>query len=261
MKRILGGFAVVLLLLSALPAAAQSILLLNQQCGSPTPSVAFFPTALQNRGLAATITLNDAAFRTALTGGGPWDLIIVDEYSSGLSAATLTAIQNYIAGGGRAYMNHWAWDAATATSFGVTLGASYTTPITIYRWVPANPLFTTPNVLNTLIPTLDTCNVDGFFFTGNGGATEIGGYTAGATAGQAAVIVGNGGRTVLFGGIIGLFNGDNNGNGRPDGLELAENVLWYFFGAPTLIPVASTVGLALLALALVAGGAVALRRL
>ncbi len=223
MNRFLTVFIVAAALVA--PASAQSVLLLNEECGG---SAELFPTALTNAGLTFTETNDAASFETELTTGGPWDIVIVDEYANfinptkerpngRLSQESLTAIQDYIANGGVIYMNYWAWDPATAASFEATLGATYTVPQPILIWEPTFPLLNIPNTVGDMTPTADTCNTDGALFEPTGGGNAIAGYTATPTTGQAAIVVGNAGRTILFGSIIGLFG--------TDGPAFAENVV------------------------------------
>ncbi len=239
---------VCLSLVIGVPAGAQNILLLNEPCGG---SIEHFPPALTNLGLAFTETNTDADFLNALTTGGPWDLVIVDEYSALLSAGSLTEIQNYIAAGGVAYMNYWSWDAAMAASFEATLGASYTVPLTIFRWDPAAPVFNNPNAVPDLVPDDDTCNADGAMFEPTGGGIAVAGYTAAPTAGEAGIIIGNEGRTLLFGGILGLFGAD--------GQAFAENAVEFLlFGGgpagPPIVEVPALDGLGLTVLAVLLAG-------
>jgi len=257
----LAVLTLVLICLATAPAGAQNILVLNEECGG---SAEYFPAALSNLGFTFTETNDDATFFAALTDGTAWDVVIVDEYANGLGGATLTEIQNVIAGGAMVYMNYWTWDGTTATSFETTLGSHYSAPIDIFRWDPAHPLFTNPNAVPDFVPSQDTCGTDGAFFDAIGGGQAVAGYTATPTANQHGVVVGNSGRTVLFGGIIGLFDGDEDSDGRADGLEFAENVCQFLLGgvrqaAP--IPTTSPVGLMALIALLAGAGFIVVRRM
>lgn len=232
MKRACAGLGLAVLLLGGW-AAGQSILVLSDQCNR---SVAHFPAALTALGLEFTETSDSYDFFLALTEGEPWDLVIVDEYSSRLDEDTLVAIADYIAGGGRVFMNYWEWDEDIAAAFEAELGESYFDPIAIYPWDEGHPLFSTLNVLGTLDPAANTCDSDGAYFQPAGDGVAVGGYTPESAQLQAAIIVGNEGRTVLFGGILGLFSGDDNDDGRADGLEFAENVVAFLLAAPIVRP-------------------------
>ena len=257
----LAVMTLVLTCLAAVPADAQNILVLNEECGG---SAEYFPAALSNLGYTFTETNDDAGFFAALTDGTAWDVVIVDEYANNLGGATETEIQNLIAGGAMVYMNYWTWDATTAASFETTFSSHYGAPINIFRWNTAHPLFTNPNAVPDFVPSQDTCSSDGAFFDAVGGGQAVAGYTATPTAGQHGVVVGNTGRTVLFGGIIGLYDGDEDSDGRPDGLEFAENVCQYLLGgglqaAP--IPTTSPFGLMALIALLAGAGFIVVRRM
>ncbi len=235
MKRVLAGLCVVPLFLGLLGVSGlgQSILVLSEQCSS---SVAHFPAALKGLGLDFAETSDEFDFFVALTEGGPWDLVIVDEYSRRLGGETLDAIADCIAGGRRVYMNYWDWYEETASPFGVLWLSDYEEPLPIHIWETQHPLFTTPNVVMLLQPTADTCIVDGAFFATTEGGVALAGYSPDPAEDQAAIIVGNEGRTVLFGGILGLFSGDEDDDGRADGLEFAENVVAFLLAVPIVRP-------------------------
>lgn len=206
----------------------QAILVLDEQCQG---SSSYFPRALDNLGYKYTLTSDEEELVAALSNGGPWDLIVVDEYLHRLGTDTLSRLEAYVKAGGRLYMNHWAWNESLAAALGAVLvpESRYTKPLQIYAWEPEHPLFTTPNRFASLVPAKDTCGADGAKFKPAEGSLALAGYTTSSAAGEAALIIGNEGRTVLFGGIIGLFSGDEDQDGREDGLEFAENVVRYFF--------------------------------
>jgi len=209
----------------------ENILVLNDECSG---SAQHFPAALANLGLDFTETTEDADFYAALTGGTAWDVVIVDAYGNSLAPATITELQSFIAAGGRLYVDYWGWASAPdlAAALEASVVSTYNSPITIYRWNASHPLFTTPNAVPDLAPSMDTCITDGARFNAVGDGVEVAGYTPAPTANQHAVIVGNGGRTVLYGGILGLFSGDNDSDGKSDGLEFAENVVNYLLPKP-----------------------------
>lgn len=222
--------ALLLLVLAAAlaaPSGAQSVLLLNNACGG---SLELFPPALGNAGLAFTEVTTPADFTTQMA--APWDIVIVDAYNNtldpitgeskgdALTSESIAAIEAHIAGGGVLYMNYWNWAAAPASllaAFEATFISDYTVPAPILIWEPGHPLFNNPNAVGDMTPTLDTCNRDGGLFEPTGTALGLAGYVAAPAPNQAAIVLGNDGRTVLFGGIIGLF-----GNEGPD---FADNVV------------------------------------
>ncbi len=216
------SLGLVMLFLTSYPAGAQDVLLLNEQCGGST---AYFPAALTNLGYDFVETNDAWTFYDQLTDGTLWDLLIIDEYLSRLDPLITAEIQAYVAGGGRVYMSYWAWDGSLALSFEAELIDHTYHPLEVYRWQPGHPLFDGINAVPDLVPSRDTCRADGARFEPIGSA--VAGYSAAPSPGQAGLIVGNEGRTVLFGGIPGLFDGNVDGDLMPDMLELAENVILF----------------------------------
>ena len=210
-------------------AQAQHILLLNDQCGGST---AHFPTALGNLGLAFTETNSSSAFLVALQSGTAWDLVIIDQYAQFLGSEVIAEVGRYVEAGGRAYINYWDWDFDLARIFDAEPLTSLFSPAPIRRWDAAHPLFATPNAVPDLTPTRDTCHRDGARFRVIDRGYAAAGYTASPASGEAGVIVGNDGRTVLFAGIAGLFDDDADFDGIADMAELAENAIRFLLEIP-----------------------------
>ena len=208
--------------------AAPNILLLNITAGISE----YYPAALTARGYTFTETNNVADFHTALTNGTEWDLVLVDNYDGVIDDSTLVSIMNYIGKGGLCILNYWNLNWALADIFGANMRLSdynYTTPLPVKRWEPTNPIFTTPNAIPDLTPvggdSLST--VDGFYLQPNDDAAAVAGYTPAAADDQAAIIIGNEGRTILLGITPGLFG--------PPMEKLLENCIEYVFApAPPL---------------------------
>jgi hypothetical protein len=252
MRFLSGRIALVLLVIAgfaAVPLKAQNVLLFADTCGS-APDL--YSTALSNLGLSATVVGDDAAFQTQMA-GGPWDLVLVEVYGDSLSAESEGALAAYVAGGGRVALSTYDWRDSLANIFEADLLSTYDTPLNIETWT-SHQLFTTPNsVPDPLVPATDGCSTDGGRFQPIGGGVAVGGYTGAPASNEAAVIVGNSGRTVLFGGILGLFGDDNDSDLKADGVEMAENIISYLLGvapAATAAPVPTVTEWGLLALAL-----------
>ncbi len=202
-------------------ADAPRILLHNSPC---VGSQEHFPGALNNLGHAFTETDTQSALAQALANDGPWDLVIVDEYSDFIDSAA-GALAAHVDSGGKAYMNYWNWTPTLASIFDATVSASYSAPVAINDWDSAHTLFNSPGAVSTpLTPDRDTCFTDGARFGLESGGVAVGGYSGSPSANQAGIIVGNDGRTVLFGGILGLFD---------EGAAFAENVVAFLVGGGT----------------------------
>ena len=216
---------VLMLTAAASVTAAPNILLLNIPAGSPE----YYPAALNARGYTFTKTSNVTDFHAALTGGTEWGLVLVDNYDGTFDDSTLVSLMNYIGKGGRCAVNYWDMDWALANILGANMRPSdysYTTPIPVLRWEPANPLLTTPNAIPNLMPVGgdSPSTVDGFYLQPCDDATAVAGYTPAAADYQAAIVIGNGGRTILLGITPELFG--------PDMEKLIENCIEYLAAPP-----------------------------
>ncbi len=165
-------------------------------------------TAANSVGLAPTVVTTEAAFVTAF-GGGSFDLVIIDQPSNGIAAATATSLSTYIAGGGRLFLSYWDMDgnfnatsaATLRPAFGVAAASEFTAALPVNVWVPGHPIFNNPNAIPAVIPTdgTDPWLDDGDRFTAAPGATALAGFTVAPAAGQAAILQANGGRTLING--------------------------------------------------------------
>jgi len=189
--------------------------------------------ALTNLGISFTETTTDAEFLAQLTAKEVPGIVIIDCYDTILSAATNQAIRDYIAGGGIMWAASNNWENATAYTFGALLGATYDEPKEIYPWATSHPLFAGRHDVPDLIPTFGTCGSanEGFYLTALVGSRAVAGYFNG----EDAVVIGNGGRTVLFGGVPGMFAGNFDLDSTVDGLEMAENAIDYLTDGPIFI--------------------------
>ncbi len=174
---------------------------------------------------------NVTDFYDLLTDGIPWRVVLIDDYATELSTATQSALATYVAGGGHVGIDYWGWlyDPSFAATFDASYVSYFSTPLQIFPWVPDHPLWTAPNALpNSLQWTDDPCTtgtVDGatfnptsygrviaYFGAVYAAPTASPAYSSGPdfvdpTTDDAAIIVGNGGRTVLFGGMLANYNG------------------------------------------------------
>lgn len=204
----IGIFAAVSILAAAATvAAAPNILLLS----IPPRSPGYYSKALIALGYPFTQAGNVAAFYAELTNGTQWNLVLIDNYDGPFDDGTLVALMNYVGKGGRCAMNHWDLDWALASAFGAGMkpsGYYYMSPIPMLRWEPANPLFTTPNAIPDLTPVYDPSpsTIDGFYLQPHDDATAVAGYTQTAADDQAAIVIGNEGRTILLGITPELFD-------------------------------------------------------
>ena len=190
-------------------------------------------TACNNLGLACTVA-GSADFVTELTGGA-WDLVVMDLPSNVPAGDWQGELSTYIAAGGRVIQTGWnSGDfAVLAADFEVILSGDHE-PIPFYQW-NASTLFSTPNpVPSTMNPADDDWGTNGFLLTLTpaGSAVAHAGFVPAPAAGQAAIVVGNTGRTI-FNGLLfdDYFPADDDGSGKDDIVEMVENQIQLVLGA------------------------------
>ncbi|MCA8962807.1 MAG: hypothetical protein KDC38_19925 [Planctomycetes bacterium] len=160
-------------------------------------------------GYTVTAVVSDVAFDLEVS-TGTWDLISIDVPSSGMTQTVVDAVANHIAAGGKAMIGFWNLDAAIGdglrTAFQVETAVDYTFPLPIYAWDVSHPIFTVPNLIASPIPIgQDAWADDGDRMTAAATSVELGGFVDTATTGEAAIILGNDGRTICNGFVYDSF--------------------------------------------------------
>lgn len=153
-------------------------------------------------------TASSSTFNPLLT-GQTWDLIVVDCPNAVPGSPQWTPLINYVNGGGRAIMSFWDLDndsgygdPALPGAFGVSVTSSFSTPQNVYRWQPGHAVFNTPNLVGDLTSWTDDYwidNGDTLALAAGPGAVGVAGFTTTSQAGQAAIVIGNSGRTIYNG--------------------------------------------------------------
>lgn len=185
--------------------------------------------ALDNLGFSYQYVGNDASsFLTFLTTQS-WDLVVIDEPGS-LSNAW-DQLNTYVMDGGcliystyyMSYMDgHPLWAA-----LGVAYVSSFNSPLDVYQWDTAHPIFTTPNALpNPMDGFNDDWGDNGDIVSTVGDGTAIGGSTASPSA-DILLVVANGGKTVFNGFLLADMDGDADTDGTIDAIELWENEIMF----------------------------------
>ncbi len=209
-----------------------NILIYADDAFHPAPNT-YVDQALNNLGLTYTAHYDSdfAGFEADLTGGGPWDLVIFghENYNTDLTTI-LNALDTYIAGGGRVIFNTWemSW---TSHAFWTTMGVAYASddgspPDPVYWWDTSNPLFNSPESVPQLTTPADVgygtyaCKVNPL-----AGFDAIAGHVPAVTAGEAAIVPGNDGRTIFKSFLDGQFGQDADTDGIADGVELWINMI------------------------------------
>lgn len=270
MVRMYANAALTLGALVAAPLAGQNVLLFDDNSVDAT-AFAVLDRMLQDEDIEGLTVASSVDFAGYLATGG-WDLVVMDMPSNRPSDPNWqVAIATLIFGGSCAIQTAWLVDDAVALSsaFEITVGAAHTA-IPFFAW-NADPLFSTPQGVPSPMAVADDLWADnGFFLDPVGGAYAAGGFVGAPAAGQAAIVVGNDGRTIFNGFLFDDFSPANaDADGLADIEELIENEVRQTLAAGcatsrgTLIQAIPTLGeWGLLASALALGGAgvVGLRR-
>lgn len=227
---------VILLATLASSASAQTILIYDEN----TTNMRAIDAATR---LGLTFTRGRAADFNTLLRGSRWDLVIVDMPSTEPSGMWQAAIVDHIAAGGRAI--HTQWQSASLGGLGaayqVTVGLGHDT-LPFYRW-SMDSLFTTPQVVpDRFTMIMDLWGTNGFYLEPMMGARAAAGFTMTPTANQAAIVIGNSGRTIFNGFLFDDYAAfDTDADGIPDITELVMNEIALL---AAIFPTAPCVGLA-----------------
>ncbi|MEW6757678.1 MAG: hypothetical protein AB1347_05610 [Acidobacteriota bacterium] len=193
----------------------------------------FLDQALQYWGLpyAAYYDGDFAGFEAALELGGPWTLVLFGNDNYGAPESVLDALQTYVAGGGKLILNTWVLGWYTGHPLWTTLGVgsavdNYDPPAPVYWWDPSHPFFTDPMA----VPELTSLSgyrygTYGQFVEPLPGFEALAGYTGSPSEGEAAVLLGNDGRTVYKAFLDGQNDADLDGDLIQDGVELWINLV------------------------------------
>jgi hypothetical protein len=157
---------------------------------------------------------------------GPWDLVIFADDSYVVSSSTLAKLRAYVAGGGRLALHSWQVSAYPADPLWADLGVRFVAddpdpPDPVHWWDPAHPAVTIPEQ----VPELTRLNAGMYQIYGQhvealAGTEAVAGYTTAPRVGEAALVIGNGGRTAFRGFVDGQNDADLDTDGVRDGVEL-----------------------------------------
>lgn len=179
--------------------------------------------------------------------GSEWSLVILDMPSTTPSEGFGSLIE-YIEGGGKAIMSYWGLqlDPALAAAFEVESVSSFESPSDVHPWDLAHPIFNSPNPgIGSLTSWTDWWFDDGDRLNPVGSAVALAGFTTTSQSGQAAIVLGNNGRT-LYNGF--LWDSLDGATGIP---LIANQISFLLNGEEEAIPEPATLfllGPALLAL-------------
>jgi hypothetical protein len=215
-----------------IPSAPLNILVYADDYFHVAPNT-FPDQALQILGLAYTAHYDDdfAGFETSLT-GGTWDLVLFGNDSWAPPASVWTALDSYVNSGGMLIINTWYIYNDPANSLWSTLGFTWVgddndPPDPVFWWVPGHPFFNNPESVPEFTSlTDDRYGIYGEYVEPLPGFEALAGYTTpGPDPNQAAMIHGNGNRTVFKGFLDGQNDANLDADGLMDGVELWINMI------------------------------------
>jgi len=229
LRKLIGSTLVATVLLASTTiASAASILLYDENTSNDIPQ-----QALSNLGMAYTVA-GSGNFNSLLTTGGPWDLVIMDVPST-IPSGGFSALGTYIAGGGRAMLSYWDLDIdpSLASAFEASVASSFTTPQNVHSWNAGHPVWAG---VGSLTSWNDIWGDNGDRLNATGSGVALGGFVPGAgTLNEAAIVLGNGGRTIVNGFLFDEINDTN-------GVRLVENEIRFLLDG-TAVPEPGTLAL------------------
>jgi hypothetical protein len=228
----------------AQPSAPLNILIYADDAYHTAPNT-FLDQALQQLALPYTAHYDGDFFGfEADLASRTWDVVLFGNDNNSPPDSTLTALNNYVTSGGKLVFHGWTVGSNPGHPLWRTLGFTWVSddfesPDPIYWWQPDHPIFADPESVPE--PTLLTggrYNVYGQSVEPLTGFEGLAGYTTpGPDPNQAAMIVGNNGRTVFKGFLDGQNDADQDADTMLDGVEIWSNLITGIqAGFPTDVP-------------------------
>ncbi|MCP4124563.1 MAG: HYR domain-containing protein, partial [Bacteroidetes bacterium] len=167
----------------------------------------------------------------------PWDLVVLQAHGDPLSSGDITAIQTYLAGGGKLIFNYWTLEshASLQASLNVASAVAYASPLDIHPWDAGHPIFNSPNTITNLNWATDLgFGLEGDRMEPDGGGTAVAGFTPTPTTGEAAIVIGNSGSSIANGFTAEYYD-------IPEITNFFENEVAFLFGGGASEPLAAAV--------------------
>ena len=241
----------------AAPQSLNIIVYSDDPIHQPTTAV---EEALQALGLTYTFYGTDSsganldAFITAVNAGS-WDLVILAQDNwARIDASDYTAVQNQIAGGGKAMVESWAvgYDSTHSSHpLWALMGTSYAAMVSplapLYWWQPAHPIFNGVPQFTSVTDVGYSAYGARMTLTGSDN-TGLGGFTTSLAPDQAGIVVRSDNKTYYKGLIDAPNSADLNSNGILDIADLWTNAISFIINPTTdvawlsEVPVTGTLG-------------------
>ncbi|HOD05414.1 MAG TPA: kelch repeat-containing protein [Anaerolineaceae bacterium] len=209
-----------------------SVLVYGDDPYHPAPST-LVDQALRYLGVPYTAFYdgNFSGFMDALENGGPWDMVLVanDNYTG--NETILTALDNYVTGGGNLIINCWWMSSYPAHPLWTTLGVTwvaddYSPADPVYWWLPDHPNFNYFDPVPELTSLGGEYGIFGQHVEPLAGFTALAGYVVPSAANEAALVVRDSdGGTIFKGFLDGQNSADLDADAMLDGAELWANMI------------------------------------
>lgn len=182
----------------------------------PVPVPSPYETALKELGMTYQFFSNAIAFAQAVSSADPSNTVLILDVID--YAHNFSSVVNFVNSGGRAILQYWGLgnDYSLAAAFGVSVAETFVWPLSVYDW--GSPLF---SGLTNRLGCINLFNVDGQKLNPTAGGQAEAGFVSAPAVNEAAIVVGNQGRTVVNG-----FGLEEIACGR-DAVRLAQNEILY----------------------------------
>jgi hypothetical protein len=162
------------------------------------PLASPYQAALNNLGRAYQLFTDPTSFNQAVAAANPVTTLVVVDWS--WNYFTSTELATHVNAGGWAIFQCWHNSVAAnlAAAFKVAVGSSLFTALPVYDW-GGSPLFAG---VGSPFSIVDTLTYDGLKLVPQPGGAAVAGYTGAVSPGEAALVIGNSGRTIVKGFLL-----------------------------------------------------------
>ena len=188
-----------------------------------------FEPALTNLGLTFQRFSDEASFNSAVNAANRLSILVVLDAPQGTYA--LSSLAGFVSGGGRVLIQAYslAGSPTLAGTFQVILESRSTSPLPLYDWGGSLLFAGLSSPVNFIEINL---NEDAQKLHPLAEARAVAGFASGLTSGEAAVVIGNGGRTIVNGFYV------EGASDNSSAVKLAQNEISFLIGALAPRPLA-----------------------
>ena len=165
---------------------------------------------------------NEATFNSAVNGANRASTLVIVDAPQGTYA--FSSLASFVSGGGRVLVQAYSFASSPtlAAIFQVVLESRSSAPLPLYDWGGSSLFAGLSSPLNFSEINLDE-NAQKLHATA--GARVVAGFAGGPASGEAAVVIGNGGRTIVNGFYV------EGASANTNAIRLAQNEISFLIGA------------------------------